>query len=220
MASSMRTLSILFFLTGLALVLASAVTPVGLALFTAQPTIPDNNFTTDPCFPNADTGFLDASAQAADSGGDGDGFEVNPTNAFADGGTDPNHKATNNNGRADRHRFYNYGISIDSSCSIQGFEVRLDWWLDGVNATNSMSVELSWDGGANWTAAKTDTVESTTEHTTVLGGSADTWGRTWAVSELSDANFRLRVTSNSSGGGSNVRDFFLDWVPVKVYFVP
>ena len=163
-----------------------------------------------------DTGLLNPSAQAADTGGDGDGFELNPTNAFADAAA----FATNDNGGGDRHRFYDYSISVPAGATIDGIEVRVDWWLDRTNGTNSMSVELSWDGGSTWTVAKTDTIESDTEHTTVLGGSAESWGRTWAPSELNDPSFRVRVTSNASGGGSQNRDFFLDWVAVKVYFTP
>ncbi len=160
-----------------------------------------------------DTGFLSATAQAADTGGDDDGFELNPTNAFADDAS----YAENRNGPGDRHRYYDYAFSIPGACTVRGIEVQLDWWLDALNGTNDMSVELSWDGGTSWTTAKTDTQETTSEHTVLLGGSADTWSRTWTVAELSDANFRVRVTSNSS---SSSRDFFLDWVPVKVYYEP
>ena len=181
-----------------------------VALFTDSFDNTDNTFTTLACF-TGDTGFADPTAAAADTGGDGDGFELNPTDAFADGGG----YASNIDGAGDRHRYYSYGFSISSSCAIEGIEARLDWWLDDTLGTNSMSVELSWDGGASWTSAKTDSIETTTEHTATLGGSADTWGRTWAVSELSDANFRVRLTTSSTDGN---RDFFLDWVPVKVYY--
>ena len=164
-----------------------------------------------------DTGFSSPTAQAADTGGDGDGFESSPTNAFADGGGN----ASNYNGDGDRHRYYDYGISIDSSCVITGIEVRLDWWLSTTLGTDSMSVELSWDGGTSWTTAMTDTQETTSEHTVVLGNSADGWGRTWSEAEFSDANFRVRITSNCSDSIScGLRDFFLDWVPVKVYYGP
>ena len=77
-----------------------------------------------------------------------------------------------------------------------------------------MSVELSWNAGSSWTAAKTDSVETTTEHTATLGGSTDTWGRSWTVSETGDANFRVRVTVNTTDDGTH----FLDWIPVKVYY--
>jgi hypothetical protein len=203
-----------FSLAVLALVLALAVGAGGFlaawaATFTDQASVTDNTFTTLTCF-TGDTGFTDPTAGATDSGGDGDGFELNSINAFADGGG----YASNIDGAGDRHRFYDYGFSISSDCAIQGIEVRLDWWLDDTFGTNSMSVELSWDGGASWTSAKTDSTETTTEHTATLGGSADTWGRSWTPSELSDANFRVRLTCNST---ISARDFYLDWVPVKVY---
>lgn len=177
------------------------------------PGAPTPTPTPPPSCTAGDTDWLNPEAEAAGWGGDNNGFEQNPTNAFADGGG----YAQNNNGAGDRHRFYNYGISIPSSCSITGIEVRLDWWLDSTWGWNSMSVQLSWNGGTSWTAAKTDTQETTSEHTVILGGSADTWGHTWTVSELSDANFRVRVISDSNEWS---RDFFLDWVPVKVYYGP
>jgi hypothetical protein len=183
-----------------------------LALFTSQATVTGNTFSTASCF-SGDTGLLDATAQAADTGGDGNGFEVNPTYAF---GNDALY-AENINGEGDRHRYYNYGMSISSGCPITGIEVRLDWWLDLTDGDNSLSVELSWDGGSSWTAAKTDTEETLGQHTAVFGAPNDTWGRTWNVSELSDANFRVRVTCNTDYSG---QAFSLDWVPVKVHYIP
>jgi hypothetical protein len=182
------------------------------ATFTDQAPVTGNTFTTAPCF-GGDTGFMDATATATDLGGDDDGFELNPTNAFADGGG----FASNIDGAGDRQRYYNYGFSISSDCAIQGIEVRLDWWMDDILGTNSMDLELSWNGGTSWTTAKTDTQETTAEHSVVLGGSADTWGRSWSVAELSDVNFRVRVTSSSTSG---FRDFYLDWVPVRIYYAP
>ncbi len=78
-----------------------------------------------------------------------------------------------------------------------------------------MCVELSWDGGATWTAANTTPVLNDSESTFLLDGETDTWGRTWSDTEFSDANFRLRITNVANG---TARDFFLDWVPVKVYY--
>jgi hypothetical protein len=156
-----------------------------------------------------DTGLRNASAQAPDAGG---GFESNPTHAFADGS--PGH-AINNNGAGGAHRYYDYGLSIPPFCSVQGIEVRLDWWLDNQSGTSSMSVELSWDGGASWTAAKTDPTETTSEHTATLGTPSDTWGRAWTAAELSNGSFRARVRSDSTVPG---RDFRLDWIPVRVTY--
>lgn len=160
----------------------------------------------------ADTGLKSPSANAADTGGDNNGFEVNPTNAYADAGG----YAENVNGAADRHRYYNYGISVPAGSTINGIEVRLDWWLDSKTGTNSMDVQLSWDGGTSWTSTKRDSTESTSEHSKTLGSSTDKWGRTaWTTSELSDSNFRVRLICNSTDAN---RDFRLDWVAVKVYY--
>jgi hypothetical protein len=215
---SLRNLTLLALVAGLVIVLASLAAPSSLALLTDSASIPSNTMSTAACF-TGDTTFLDPSAEAADSGGTGNGFEVDPANAFGNGGGD----AQNIDGAADRHRFYNYGFSIASGCSVAGIEVRLDWWLSETSDDNSMSVELSWDGGTSWTASKTDTTETTAEHSAVLGGSADDWGHAWTVSEFTNANFRARVTSNCTDTTSltcNSRDFFLDWVPVTVYYSP
>lgn len=184
-----------------------------LALFTESDAVGSNTFATADCFPSSNTGFLDATSEAADTGGDADGFELNPANAFSDGGG----FASNVDGAGDNHRFYDYGVSLHSSCAVAGIEVQIDWFLDDVAGVSSIDVELSWDGGTSWTAAKTDVVESTTERTGLLGGAADTWGRAWTALELGDANFRVRVTAVSDTG---TRDFFLDWVAVKVYYGP
>jgi hypothetical protein len=165
----------------------------------------------------SNTGYLNPSAQAADSGGGGDGFELNPAHAYDD---DPRY-ASNIDGPDDRHRYYKYGIPIPAGSSIDGIRVRLDWWTDGAGDENSLSVDISWDGGVSWTAPKTAAAEAGREHTAVLGGTADTWGRAWTVGELSNASFLVRVSCNCSGEtGCDGRDFFLDWVAVNVYYTP
>jgi polyhydroxybutyrate depolymerase len=159
------------------------------------------------------TGFLNSTAQAADTGGDNNGFEGTPTNAFANSGG----VATNNNGAGDRHRYSNYNLTIPTNCNVRGIEVRLDWRLDSTSGTNSMSAQLSSDEGVTWTALKTDTRETTAEHSGVLGSVTDTWGRSWTTEQLNNTNFRLRLISNST---SSTRDFFLDWAAVRVTFGP
>jgi hypothetical protein len=192
--------------------LAAVAIATGLGASSDQSDNSGNTFTSAASFcPSSSTGFLDPSADAAVSGGDNDGFELSPANAYADGSG----YAGNIDGESDRHRFYDYNVAIVGNCAIKGIEVRLDWWLDSTNGTSSMSAELSSNGGSTWTAAYSDTVGSTTEHTGLLGGSTDTWGRSWTFDELSNANFRVRLTSNSTSAS---RDFYLDWVPLNVYY--
>ncbi len=196
---------------------AGVIAGSSAAIFANSASNGGNAFSTAACFSIADTGLLDPTAEARDTGAaDGDGFELNAADAFADGGG----YASNIDGDDDRHFFYHYGLNIPAGSCIAGVEVRLDWWLSSTLDTNSMSARLSWDGGVTWTDYRLDGTETTTEHTALLGGPTDTWGRSWTVAELSDANFRVRISSNCWGFFCGFRDFFLDWVPVQVYYNP
>lgn len=164
------------------------------------------------------TGSTTASptVQAATSGGDGNGFESNAAAALTDGPSGVGGAAQNIDGAGDRHLFSGYTFTVPPGAVITGIQTRLDWWLDSTSGTNSMGVELSWDGGNTWTAAKTNTNESTSvSNSRTLGATNDTWGHSWSASELSPANFKVRVTSNSTSG---TRDFYLDWIPVTVSY--
>ena len=81
----------------------------------------------------ADTGLRSPTANAANSGGDGNGFESSPANAHTD---DALSAVDNNSGTGsstsctstskDKHRFFNYGLTFPTGVSIRGIEVRLD----------------------------------------------------------------------------------------------
>ncbi len=176
--------------------------------------------------PPVNTGLLSPSAQAPVTSGSGDnnGYQTNPSNAFGNDGlfaVDTN-SGTNNNtsctsNRKDRHTFYNYGISIPGGATITGIEVRLDGRADSSSGSPSFCVQISGDGGASWTTAKSTSTLTTSEATYLLGGAADTWGRTWASGDFSNANFRVRITDVAS---SSSRDFSLDWIAVQVSYTP
>jgi hypothetical protein len=55
--------------------------------------------------------------------------------------------------------------------------------------------------------------DGTTDTTYTAGGAADTWGRTWSDTELSDGTFRLRLDKSSSSDTLHV-----DYLTVKVYY--
>src|SRR5512134_1650631 len=82
---------------------------------------------------SGNTGWLSPRSQAAQSGGDGNGFQTNPANAFADGGgtADDVNSGTGTSTSCtstskDRHAYYNYPISLPSGVSVTGIEVRTD----------------------------------------------------------------------------------------------
>ncbi len=173
----------------------------------------------------ASTGFLSCAANAAVTTGSGDnnGFQTNPANACAndaafaeDLNSGSNTNTTCSSTGKDRHLYYDYGASIPVGSSISGIEVRLDAWADSTTGSPFMCVELSWDGGATWTATKNTATLGTAEATFTLGTTTDTWGRTWASTDFTNANFRVRITNVA---GNTARDFRLDWAAVQVSYV-
>jgi VCBS repeat-containing protein len=140
---------------------------------------------------------------------------TNPSRAYGD---DTVYAFKNNNADGVAHVYRDYGFNIPAGAAIQGVEVRLDWWLDdSTSGTNAIRVYLSWDGGTAWTEYQSATTNRTDDGnpTDIVGGAANTWGRTWSASEFSDANFRVRLELSAD---STARDFYLDWVAVQVTY--
>ena len=176
---------------------------------------------------NASTGQLFCTGQAAiiTSSGDNNGYESGAANTCADdassgsdanSGTGTSTSCTNTN--KDRHKFTSFGVgpAIPSSPTptVDGIEIRLDTWASSSSASQQNCVELSWDGGTSWTAPKT-VILGTSQATKILGSSADTWGHTWTTSQLSNANFVVRVTDVASNTSTT---FHLDAVAANVYY--
>jgi len=199
-------------------------TPTITPSLTATPTAtytPTATLTNTP-LPGVDTGLLNPSSNAVQTGGDNNGYEVNPSNAYANdsifavdnnSSTGTNTSCTNN--KKDKHLFYNYGISLPGTAVIEGIEIRLDAKVDSTSGAPKLCIQLSWDGGVSWTTAKSTGTLSTAEQTFILGSPADIWGHTWTPSQLSNANFRVRIIDVSS---STASDFSLDWIAVRVTY--
>lgn len=178
----------------------------------------------------ADTGFLTFGANAAVAGaGDGNGFETSPTFANTD---DTNFTTSANTGTGnatdgcttfnqsedDAHNFYNFGFSIPVGATIDGIEATtINKWSTNTG-TNQLCLGLSWDAGSSWTSAIASTDIQTAEETDTYGGAANTWGRTWTITELNNTNFRVRIMIDP--GGANTTTASLDYLQIKVYYTP
>lgn len=168
--------------------------------------------------------FNNPSSHAAETSGAGDnnGFQTSPTNAYTLNGS---YAVDSNSGSGtgtsctgadkDKHQFYDYGFSLPAGAAINGIEVQLSARVDSTSGSPKMCVSLSWDGGVTWTTPKSTPTLTTSNTAYTLGGASDTWGRTWTDSELSNANFRLRIVNVAS---STLRDFSLDYAGVKVHY--
>jgi hypothetical protein len=174
------------------------------------------------------TSRLYCASQAADTGGDGNGYETNPTRACgapdAASATDAN-SGTNaatlctNTGK-DNHRFYDYSFSLPGTVvSINGIELQA---VAGVSTTTgtSLCAQLSWDGGLTWTTNKSMPFTATGLTTYTFGGVADTWGRApgaWGVGNFTNANLRLRITDVAN---NKTQTFSLDAVGIRINYTP
>jgi len=170
--------------------------------------------------PSGNTGWKPPTAQAADTGGDNNGYESSPTRAFAnDGkyavdtnsGTGPGTDCTDV--QKDRHRFYGYSLALPTGAAVKGIEVQVRAKVDNVANSPQLCVQLSSDGGTTWT---TKTTASLTRNaaTYTVGGTADTWGRSWVATDLG-SGFRVRIVDVAT---STARDFSLDVVSVRVTY--
>ncbi len=175
---------------------------------------------------STDTGQKPCVTTAADTGGDNDGYEVSPANLCADDSilaTDTNTgtagRSTNcANAANDRHRFQGFALGLPGTVvSVSGIEIRIDEGINNNGGMANLCVELSWDGGTSWTAAKTVTLAGAAEATYLFGGAADPWGHTWTASQLSTANFRVRVTDAT---GQSNRDYKMDYLAARVVYIP
>jgi hypothetical protein len=168
------------------------------------------------------TGFRSPTVQQASAGGDGNGYQQNPANALNsdglmafDANSGSSTATTCNDAGKDRHLFYHYDFAIPANATIAGLQVQLEASADSTAGSPKLCVQLSWNGGASWTTAKATANLGTTERIYLPGGPADRWGRSWSVGDLSNGNFRLRISNVASDVN---RDFSLDWVAVNVYY--
>jgi hypothetical protein len=166
------------------------------------------------------TGFRNPAAQAAESGGDGNGYETNAVDAFAQDGAVADDRDSGTNAALsctdtgkDRHRYYNYGFTIPGGVTVNGIEVRLEVEMD--NATGYICIQLSWDAGVTWTAPKQTPNLSGSPAVYTLGAAADTWGRTWSTPDFGNSTFRVRVIDVANGASARFR---LDWVGAQAHY--
>ena len=158
-----------------------------------------------------DTGALCSGAQGATYTA-----WTNPANADC---TSNNSRATEGT-NGDQEDWYNFDFvntgGLLSGSTINGIEVTIEASSGTASSSVTADIDLSWNGGSNFTSVKTATRSATADSTTTHGSSADTWGRTWSGSEFSNANFRLRLTKGGTAGTL----FRVDTLQVRVYSSP
>ena len=110
----------------------------------------------------------------------------------------------------------NFGFNIPSGATINGIGVTVTYNCSSICTSGryaGLGVALSWNNGTTYTSAKTATTTSTTNVAQTLGGSADTWGRTWAYGDFASTTFKMQLTGANSQGTVN-----LDQLQIQVYY--
>ena len=80
----------------------------------------------------------------------------------------------------------------------------------------AVEVKLSWDGGSSYTSVKTFVANGNPQYF-VLGGPSDLWGRVWADTDFSNANFRMAVRRLGGTAGKFDGTIYIDYAEVTEY---
>ncbi|GIW20744.1 MAG: hypothetical protein KatS3mg065_1040 [Chloroflexota bacterium] len=140
----------------------------------------------------------------------------NPSNAYVS----DNVYATKNSTSNPYQAWQTFNFSFPSGATITGIEVEVEARSSDPSGCR-LGVELSWNGGTNWTTTNRFVALTDSEQPpVVLGGSSDLWGRSsWATTELNNTNFRIRVQYIDPGTAcTNGSTTYLDRVRVRVHY--
>lgn len=120
----------------------------------------------------------------------GTGSWTNPNNAFS---SDNSYAS----GLMATSQIYSTFTLSGIGATIFGVEILIEANIVGMSGL--INVDLSWNSGSTWTSTKSANYTAGAGDTVVtIGGSADTWGRSWSSSDFSDSNFRVRLTNSSA----------------------
>ncbi len=129
-------------------------------------------------------------------------------------GTSDNSRATCNStcDNTDNGQVSNFAFGVPAGATINGIEVVAEMSESSSSGNIPTHFSLSWNNGTNYTSTKTATVDGTTDTNYTLGSAADTWGRSWIVSEI-NSDFRLKIDKATNSDTLNV-----DHLRVKVFY--
>ena len=167
-------------------------------------------------------------SNAAEAGGDNNGYETRPNSACDVGvnfAQDANtgsagHSATCNSATNDREQFWGFALGLPGSVyQVNSITVRADALRTSNTAgTNNLCIALSWDGGSNWSTIQSVAITSTTNTTYTIGGAVAGWGaHVWTAPDFAAGTFRMRVYDASS---VTTQTYRLDYLAVTVNYNP
>lgn len=131
--------------------------------------------------------------------------------------SNPQNVYTSNDQRAREDRngeqveYKDFTFGIPGGSTIDGIEVLIEGRYEDAN---TIDVALSWNDRTNWTVTKTASGFDYSDVTVYVGGSTDTWGRTWTVAEFANGIFYCRLTKQ----GQDYVWMDVDLLQVRVWY--
>jgi len=111
---------------------------------------------------------------------------------------------------------YNFAFGLPSGSVIDGIEVTAEFSAQAAGIVATIQLSISGNGGAGYTATKSDTVTGTTDTTRTYGGATDDWGfGSWVASSFDDGNFYVKIEGKTGSFGLQCR---LDHLQAKIYY--
>lgn len=154
----------------------------------------------------SDTGWLDPSATENNSGW------VNPNNIFAQ---DSAYATVPFATGTAVMTVYNFSISIPAGATIDGIQVRAYCAYSG-DGTGLLPFKLYYLTRSSLAPNFKYMYPTGSYIYRYAGGSTDTWGRTWAPGDFTNANFGVRTQGVISGGSYG--DIDVDHLQVRVFY--
>ena len=173
--------------------------------------------------------FLGLAACAARAWADDTGYK-NPAST-AGQFTNPGNLVSSNDVRAiegragDTMACWDFSFNVPANAqSLTGILIEAEGRLmesppQGGGSSGDLQIRLSWNGGANWTSAKTEVyTEGEGEFYHPFGGAADNWGHGWSVTETGNANFRVALKYSREDIAQDQIE--IDHVRGKIFYTP
>lgn len=119
----------------------------------------------------------------------------------------------------DEQGYSNFNLAaIPAGSTIDGVEIKVEAKAS-IASGCQLQTRLSWNNGITDTILKTAALTDA-DVTYTLGGSVDTWGRTWTASDFTNANFVVKVAYDDVSGNTCTNGTIgsINQIQAKVYY--
>jgi len=164
----------------------------------------------------ADTGWV--TAGTGTTSGSGDKSWVNASNVTAD---DASYAQVTNIDEEESSNLlvgHNFGLSVPSGATIDGIEIKIEWYGGSPRSTIDNIAKLRKGGSSSGIDNNSkNNNPSFSAQTVTYGNSTDLWGTTWSDAQVTaeDFGFEFGVVEDENDDNNEV---YVDYIAVKVHY--